>query len=137
VLRKRGEQNFTLTPGGVSSLETRLALVHTFGVRAGHLTLHRWVEACCTFPADLHGLTQKGRLTPGYEADIVLFDPDREITYSAGILHSNLSYTQYQGLTVTGAPVTTISRGEVIVENGQYIGRRGRGKFVKRKYESA
>ena len=133
--KKRGEQNFMLTPGGVSSLETRLALVHTFGVLAGQLSLNRWVEACCTFPADLHGLTKKGHLAPGYDADIVLFDPQREVTYSAETLHSNLTYTQYEGITVTGIPVTTISRGQVIVQNGQYAGRPGHGRFVQRGYE--
>jgi dihydropyrimidinase len=133
--KKLGEQNFTLTPGGVPGLETRLALVHTFGVLAGHLTLNRWVEACCTLPADLHGMTLKGHLIPGYDADIVLFDPRQEITYSAETLHSNLSYTPYAGITVTGTPVTTISRGEVIVEKGRFVGRRGRGRFLKRRYE--
>jgi dihydropyrimidinase len=133
--KRLGEQNFTLTPGGVPSLETRLALTHTFGVLTGYLTLNRWVEACCTLPADLHGLTRKGHLIPGYDADIVLFDPFKELTYSAETLHSNISYTPYAGITVKGAPVTTISRGEVIVENGQFIGVRGRGRFLKRKYE--
>ncbi|MFN8457902.1 MAG: dihydropyrimidinase [Anaerolineae bacterium] len=134
-VKKRGEQNFTQTPGGVSGIETRLALSHTFGVRAGHLTLNRWVEACCTLPADLHGLTRKGHLLPGYDADIVLFDPDKQITYSAEVLHSNLTYSPYEGITVTGAPVMTISRGEIIVENDRFIGTRGRGRFLTRKYE--
>jgi dihydropyrimidinase len=133
--KRLGEQNFTLTPGGISGLETRLALVHTFGVLAGHLTLNRWVEACCTLPADLHGMIHKGHLIPGYDADIVLFDPQREVTYSAENLHSNISYTPYAGVTVKGVPVATISRGEVIVENGQFIGKRGRGRFLKRRYE--
>jgi dihydropyrimidinase len=131
-LKKQGEENFMLTPGGVSGIETRLALAHTFGVLAGHITLNRWVEVCCTFPADLHGMTHKGHLAPGYDADIVLFDPNEQVTYSAEVLHSNIDYTPYQGITVTGVPATTISRGEVIVENGQYVGRRGRGQFLKR-----
>jgi dihydropyrimidinase len=80
-------------------------------------------------------MTNKGHLIPGYDADIVLFDPHKEITYSADTLHSNLSYTPYEGITVTGAPVTTISRGEIIVEDGQFIGARGRGRFLKRRYE--
>ncbi len=134
-VKKRGEQNFTQTPGGVSGIETRLALSHTFGVRAGYLTLNRWVEACCTLPADLHGLNRKGHLLPGYDADIVLFDPTKQITYNAEGLHSNLTYTPYEGVTVTGAPVITISRGEVIVEHGRFVGTRGRGRFLKRKYE--
>ncbi len=134
-LKKLGEQNFTQTPGGLPGLETRLALTHTFGVRTGHMTLNRWVEACCTLPADLHGLIQKGHLMPGYEADIVLFDPHKEITYTAETLHSNLTYTPYAGVAVTGAPVTTLSRGQVIVENGRFMGKRGHGRFIKRQYE--
>ena len=115
-LKQRGESNFMTTPGGVSGIETRLALTHTFGVLAGHLSLRRWVEVCCTRPADLLGLTGKGHLAPGYDADIVLFDPARQVTYTADNLHSNIDYTPYQGVTVTGAPALTISRGEVIVE---------------------
>lgn len=133
--KQRGTQNFTLTPGGVSGLETRLALVHTFGVLTGHLSLNRWVELCCTRPADLHGLRRKGHLAPGYDADIVLFDPRQQLTYSAETLHSNINYTQYQGLTVAGLPVTTISRGEIIAHNGQYVGRPGRGRFLQRSYD--
>jgi dihydropyrimidinase len=134
-LKKQGEANFMQTPGGVSGIETRLALAHTFGVLAGHISLNRWVEVCCTFPADLHGMTGKGHLAPGYDADIVLFDPHKVVTYNAEILHSNIDYTPYQGVTVTGVPVTTVSRGEVIVENGEYVGRRGRGCFLKREID--
>ncbi|MBN1218218.1 MAG: dihydropyrimidinase [Anaerolineae bacterium] len=133
-LKRQGEKNFMQTPGGVSGIETRLALAHTFGVLAGHISLKRWVEVCCTFPAELHGLPGKGHLTPGYDADIVLFDPRRQVTYSADRLHSNITYTPYQGVTVTGVPVTTISRGEVIVENGDYVGCPGRGRFLKRQF---
>lgn len=132
--KTRGEGNFMKTPGGVSSIETRLALLHTFGVLGGYLSLNRWVETCCALPAKLHGLTGKGHLAPGYEADIVLFDPHKELTYRADRLHSNLSYSQYEGIRVTGLPVTTISRGQVIVENGQFIGERGQGRFVHRAY---
>jgi dihydropyrimidinase len=133
-LKKEGAENFMLTPGGISGIETRLALAHTFGVLAGHISLNRWVEACCTAPARLHGLAGKGHLAPGYDADMVLFDPAQTLTYSAGVLHSNINYTPYQGITVTGVPVTTISRGQVIVEHGQFVGQPGRGKFLKRGY---
>jgi dihydropyrimidinase len=136
ALKKEGQENFMLTPGGVSGIETRLALAHTFGVLAGHINLNRWVGVCCTFPADLHGMTNKGHLAPGYDADIVLFDPAKELTYSAEMLHSNINYTPYQGVTVTGAPVTTISRGEVIAQDGKFIGRRGRGRFLKREFSA-
>ncbi len=133
-LKREGAENFMLTPGGVSGIETRLALAHTFGVLAGHISLNRWVEVCCTFPAQLHGMPKKGHLAPGYDADVVLFDPEKKLTYTAEALHSNIEYTPYQGITVTGVPVTTISRGEVIMQDGVYTGTKRRGRFLKRAF---
>jgi len=68
-------------PAGTASIETRLALLYTFGVKTGRLSLNRWVELCCTRPAHLFGLTCKGHLAPHYDADIVLFDPTKEVTF--------------------------------------------------------
>jgi dihydropyrimidinase len=119
-------------PAGVSGIEVRLALLHTFGVRKGRIDLCRWVDACCTRPAELFGLGRKGRIHPGADADIVLFDPACELVLSAPTLHSPLPFSSYDGTVVQGAPVTTISRGEVIVENREYVGERGRGRFVGR-----
>jgi dihydropyrimidinase len=119
---------------GVSGIEPRLALVHTFGVGTGRIDLRRWVEACCTRPAELFGLDRKGRLRPGCDADIVLFDPQNRITLSPETLHSPLPFSSYDGVTLTGCPVTTISRGEVIVADGAFVGEAGRGRFVERGY---
>src|SRR5436305_454624 len=99
-------------PAGVSGVEARLALVHMFGVRTGLIDLCRWVDACCTRPAALFGLERKGRLRPGCDADIVLFDPQKRLTLSPGTLHSPLPFASYDGIEVCGFPVTTISRGE-------------------------
>jgi dihydropyrimidinase len=121
-------------PAGVSGIEARLALVHTFGVGAGLIDLPRWVEVCCTRPAELFGLDRKGRLAPGYDADIVLFDPAKEVALSIDTLHSALPFASYEGVTVHGFPVTTISRGEMIVEDGVFVGAPGRGRFVERGY---
>ncbi|MDX6485297.1 MAG: dihydropyrimidinase [Gaiellaceae bacterium] len=121
-------------PAGVSGIEARLALVHTFGVGAGLIGRSRWVDACCTRPAAIHGLAQKGELRPGKDADIVLFDPEREITLSAETLHSPLPFSSYDGVTLRGFPVMTISRGEVIVEDGAFVGAPGRGRFIERGY---
>lgn len=130
--KQRGAGNFTLAAGGISGVETRLALLHTFGVRAGRLTRQQWVEVCCTRPAQIHGLAHKGRLQPGADADIVLFDPQRHVTYGAANLHSAIAYSQYEGVEVVGVPVVTISRGEVVVADGELRGRVGRGRFVGR-----
>lgn len=119
-------------PAGVSGIEARLSLVHTFGVGAGRIDLRRWVDACCTGPARIFGLSAKGRLVPGCDADIVVFDPRRELTLSVETLHSALPFASYEGVAVRGAPVTTISRGEVIVSDGEFLGSPGRGRFVKR-----
>jgi dihydropyrimidinase len=122
----------TSHPAGVSGIETRLALMHTFGVVTGRIDLARWVDACCTGPARLFGLDRKGRLSPGCDADIVLFDPARRVTLSVDTLHSALPFASYEGITVRGFPVTTISRGEVIVSHGEFRGSPGRGRFVER-----
>jgi dihydropyrimidinase len=121
-------------PAGVSGIEARLALVHTLGVEAWLIDLPRWVELCCTRPADVFGLDRKGRLQPGCDADIVLFDPAKEVALSVDTLHSAIPFASYEGLTVRGFPVTTISRGEPIVEDGTFVGASGRGRFVDRGY---
>jgi dihydropyrimidinase len=117
---------------GTSGIEVRLALLHARGVLEGRLSRSRWVELCCTAPARLHGLTGKGRLAPGYDADIVLFDPAARVTLTAAGLHSNIDHATYEGEVVTGWPVTTISRGELVVQDGRLLGEPGRGRFLRR-----
>jgi dihydropyrimidinase len=119
-------------PPGTSGLEVRLALVHELGVRTGRLSLARWVDACCTRPAEIFGLACKGRLEPGYDADIVLFDPTRDVTLRAADLHSDVDHSTYESWEVTGAPVVTIVRGEVVVADGELQVEPGHGRFAKR-----
>jgi dihydropyrimidinase len=111
---------------GTSGVEVRLALMHSSGVLEGRISLPRWVELCCTAPARLHGLQGKGRLAPGCDADIVLFDPAAERTLDAGILHSAIDHSTYDGMRVRGWPVTTIARGEVVVARRRPARRPGR-----------
>lgn len=117
-------------PPGTSGIELRLALMYTHGVRSGRLSLPRWVDACCTRPARVHGLARKGRIEPGADADLVLFDPERRLTVSADVLHSDVDYSTYDGMELHGFPVVTIGRGEIIVEHGQLLARRGRGRLL-------
>jgi len=127
----RGRDDFSRIPGGAPGIETRLTLLHTFGVRTGRLTVERWVEVCCTEPARRFGLTpRKGVLAIGADADVVVFDPERQVTLSAEALHQNVDYCPYEGWAVQGYPVTVLSRGEVIVSDGRFIGTRGRGRFL-------
>ena len=132
----RGEDGSVTAPPGTSGIEVRLPLAYTFGVRAGHFSPHRWVELCCTRPADVFGLTRKGRILPGYDADLVVFDPERHVTLSVANLHSNVDHSTYEGVEVEGYPVVTISRGEVLVEDGALQVEPGRGRFVERSYNA-
>lgn len=129
---EKARPDFTQIPGGVPSIEARLALVHHFGVNTGLLSLERWVQVCCSNPARWMGLARKGRLAPGCDADIVLFDPRAERTISPATLHETAGWTPYDGLTVSGWPRTVLLRGRVIVENEQYVGKPGDGQFVER-----
>jgi dihydropyrimidinase len=127
----RGRHDFSRIPGGAPGIETRLTLIYTHGVRSGYLSPSRWVDACCTAPARRFGLApRKGTLAIGADADVVLFDPEKRAILSHQSLHQNVDYTPYEGWEVRGYPVAVISRGEVIVRDGQFLGRPGRGRFV-------
>lgn len=131
--KDRDRSDFTKIPGGAAGVETRLPLLYTYGVRRGRLTPWRWVDVCCATPARLFGLyPQKGALAPGSDADLVIFDPDREVTLSHQVLHQNVDYTPYEGFKLQGYPQHVLSRGEVVVRDGVFVGQRGRGRFLRR-----
>ncbi len=124
---------FTEIPGGMPGIEGRLSLLYTFGVRTERITQNQWVEACSTGPARMFGLyPQKGALTPGADADIVLFDPEKQVTLSTAVLHENVDYTPYEGFELQGYPVQTYLRGQLIAENGEFIGNMQQGKYLPR-----
>jgi dihydropyrimidinase len=129
--KTRGRDDFSRIPGGAPGIETRLSLLYTHGVRSGRLTPERWVEVCCTEPARRFGLApRKGTLAVGADADVVLFDPERRVTLSVRTLHQHVDYTPYEGWEVRGYPEMVLSRGEVIVRDGQFAGAAGRGSFL-------
>jgi dihydropyrimidinase len=99
----------------------------------GKLTLRRFTDLCCTTPAKIFGLyPQKGVIAAGSDADIVIIDPDQRRTISRNNMHGNVDYSAYEGFTVRGWPILTVSRGEVIARDGEFCGKSGRGKFLKR-----
>jgi dihydropyrimidinase len=129
--KTRGRDDFSRIPGGAPGIETRLSLLYSHGVRTGRISLERWVEVCCTEPARRFGLAgHKGTLAIGADADVVLFDPTQQVTLAAASLHQNVDYCPYEGWRVEGYPVTVLSRGEVIVRNGAFVGAAGRGRFL-------
>ena len=92
----------------------------------------RPATTCCTSPARLFGLERKGNIAVGYDADLVVFDPETRVNLSTDTLHENVDWTLYDGLEVTGWPAVTISRGKIIVEDGEFHGQAGQGRFVAR-----
>jgi dihydropyrimidinase len=129
--KTRGRGDFSRIPGGAPGIETRLVLLYTYGVRAGRMQPQRWVEVCCTEPARRFGLApRKGTLTVGADADVVIFDPEREVTLATEQLHQHTDYCPYEGWEVKGYPVMVLSRGSVIVRDGSFIGSAGQGHFL-------
>jgi dihydropyrimidinase len=124
-------ESFNVVPNGIGGVEHRVDLIHQ-GVVAGELTLERWVEVCSTAPARLFGLSAKGDIAPGMDADVVVYDPSRVTRISAETHHMNMDHSAYEGFELHGAVRTVISRGEVIVDGGEFTGRRGRGRYVRR-----
>jgi dihydropyrimidinase len=131
--KELGRNDFSRIPNGAPGIETRMSLVYDGGVRAGRISLNRFVELTSTSPAKIFGLfPRKGTIAPGSDADIVVFDPNRTITLSAATLHMNEDYNPYEGRQVTGATDTVLSRGRPVIHNGTFVGRPGRGAFLKR-----
>jgi dihydropyrimidinase len=132
--QKTAQDDFTQTPGGLPGMETLLPLTYTYGVAEGHLTLSQLVELLSADPARIWGLwPRKGALLPGFDADVVIYDPQSESVVNAKALHYLAGYTPYEGLRVQGRVKATVSRGQVVYREGNFVGRKGRGQFVARK----
>lgn len=132
--KELGMASFAAIPNGCPGIEDRMMIMYTHGVRTGKISLNRWVELCCTNPAKMFGCyPQKGAVAPGADADLVVWDPERAHTISAATQHQNTDYNLYEGWQVTGAPSVVLSRGRVLVQDGQWKGEQGAGKFVRRR----
>jgi dihydropyrimidinase len=131
--KQLGKDDFSKIPNGAPGIETRLMLLWDGGVRTGKIDAHRFVEITSTNPARMFGLwPKKGTVAVGSDGDLVVWDPEKETTLSAKTLHMRVDYNPYEGRTVTGAPAYVLSRGEVLVDHGQFRSKAGRGQFVKR-----
>lgn len=128
-----GRDDFTQIPNGVPGVETLVPLVWTLGVGGGHISPNHFVDLVATTPARLFGLQpHKGSLDVGADADIMLFDPAREVTLRSAQLHQNLDYTPYDGFPCRGYPVLTLSRGDPVWQDGKLLGSVGRGRLAPR-----
>ena len=128
-----GAGDFSKIPNGAPGIETRMSLVYDGGVRSGRISLNRFVELTATSPARIFGLfPRKGTIAPGSDADIVIFDPEKQVRLSAGTLHMKVDYNPYEGREVTGATDTVMSRGRIIIDGGRFTGRVGGGSFLRR-----
>lgn len=137
--KELGKEDFTRIPNGLPGVGDRLPVMWTEMVHSGRFSASRFVELTSTNPAKIFGLyPQKGNLMPGADADLVLWDPHKEVTYGSKVAQHRTDYNLYEGWKLTGFPEVVFSRGEKIVDHGQWLGRRGRGHFLRRKkFETA
>jgi dihydropyrimidinase len=130
--KELGIGNFSKIPNGMGAVEHRMDLVYQ-GVADGKLSLERWVEICCATPAKMFGFYgKKGVIAPGADADVVIYDPAGTTTISVETHHMNLDYSAYEGVQIAGHVDTVLSRGSVVIDGGQYLGRKGHGQYIKR-----
>ncbi len=128
-----GVNDFSKIPNGGPGIENRLQLIYHHGVNAGRLSLNRFVEITATAPARIFGLyPRKGTIAAGSDADLVLWDPHSEHTISAATHHMRVDYSMFEGFKVRGNAGQVYSRGELVVDNGTYLGKPGRGHYLRR-----
>jgi dihydropyrimidinase len=128
-----GKDAFTQIPNGIPGIEDRVNLLYTYGVKAGQLDLHRFVDAASTRAARLFGLfPRKGTIAVGGDADLVIFDPAYKGVVSVKTQHVNNDYNGFEGMHIEGRPAAVTVRGKIQVKDGEFIGERGRGRFLKR-----
>jgi dihydropyrimidinase len=130
--KELGIGDFSKIPNGIPGVEHRVDLTFQ-GVLAGEITMARWVEVNATTPARMFGLyPRKGVLAPGSDADVVVYDPAAKQRISAATHHMSVDYSAYEGKEVTGRAETVLSRGQFVIDAGQYVGSEGHGKFLVR-----
>lgn len=125
------DPDFKHVANGVPGIEARLPLLFSEGVQKGRISLQRFIALASTNAARLYGLEhRKGSIRVGADADIALWDTEREVTLSSEVLHDNVGYTPYEGMQVRGWPVTVLSRGRTVVEDGELKVDAGSGEFL-------
>ena len=123
---------FNRITNGLPGIEARMPMLFSGAVATGRMDIHRFVALTSTNAARLYGLyPRKGTIAIGSDADLAIWDPGREVTMSVDILHDEMDYTPYEGVKVTGWPVVTLLRGEVICREFEFVGTDGEGRFLR------
>ena len=131
--KQMGGDDFTKIPNGIPSLEDRINLYFTHGVKRGRIDLHQFVNTASTHAAKIFGLfPRKGTIQPGADADLVVYDPEYRGKISAAAHHMNLDYNAFEGFEIEGRPHVVTVRGKVAVRDGKFVGEPGRGQFLQR-----
>jgi dihydropyrimidinase len=129
----KGRTSFRWVPNGIPGVETRLPILFSEGVVKGRISLNQFVALTSTNHAKMYGLhPKKGTIAVGADADIAIWDPERRVTISQSLLHHGSDYTPYEGLEVTGWPVTTLVRGVTVVRDGALVAAGKTGQHVAR-----
>ncbi len=129
-----GIDNFADIPNGTPSLENRMDILWTYGVDTGKISRTKFVELFSTNPAKINGLDyRKGHIGIGYDADIVIFNPDKVGVITAEGSLQGVDYSPYEGMKKIGTVEQVYLRGKLMVEDGKFIGKKGQGKFIKGK----
>ncbi|WP_077610658.1 dihydropyrimidinase [Clostridium sp. Marseille-P2415] len=126
-----GKDDFTKIPNGCAGIENLYPYMLS-KANEGRISFNRAVELCAAKPAKIFGCSQKGSLTVGKDADIVIYDRNKDLTISVDNMHSDYDHTIWEGIKVQGYPVQTYVRGTLVYDNGEFVGTPGYGTFVKR-----
>jgi len=131
--KELGRGDFRKIPNGLPAVEDRVDLIHDGGVVGGRFSRERWVEVVSTAPAKMFGMyPKKGAIAVGSDADIVIYDPNAKRTISAATHHMDVDYSLYEGRVVQGRADIVLSRGSVVVRDGEFVGKAGHGQYLKR-----
>ena len=128
-----GIESFADIANGCPGVEARLPVLYTLGVAEGRLSLERFTEVFSTWPARIFGFgDRKGRIERGYDADLVVIDTEQSRVMDASCHYGDIGYTPFEGMELVGWPVLTVYRGQIVVRDGQFLGKTGQGRYLHR-----